>query len=104
VTHHLSLYPTILVCLLVRLGVRAKSNIPGPSEVRFRTFAANRVRPDAARIAHYRPRETVARMMLEVGLEDVRLIWVNQMLWSAIGQASAIGRQAVNVSWWEPAI
>ena len=37
------------------------------------------------RIAHYWPRETVARMMEGAGLEDVKLAWVNQMSWSAIG-------------------
>ena len=37
------------------------------------------------KIAHYWPRATVERMMLEQGLIDVQLIWVNEMSWSAIG-------------------
>jgi len=37
------------------------------------------------RIAHYWPRATVERMMQDQGLVDVRLIWVNEMSWSAIG-------------------
>ena len=45
------------------------------------------------RIAHYWPRETVARMMVEAGLEDVRLTWVNQMSWSAIGTRPAAAKR-----------
>ena len=37
------------------------------------------------RIAHYWPRERVAELMTEAGLEDVRIRAVNQMSWSAIG-------------------
>ncbi|HKM73952.1 MAG TPA: hypothetical protein VJX94_28480 [Stellaceae bacterium] len=37
------------------------------------------------RIAHYWPRERVAELMSEAGLEDVRIAAVNQMSWSAIG-------------------
>jgi hypothetical protein len=33
------------------------------------------------KIAHYWPRETVEGMMLEQGLLDVRLIWVNETSW-----------------------
>jgi len=41
------------------------------------------------RISHYWPRETVAGMMADAGLEDIQLIWVNQMSWSAIGTRPA---------------
>jgi len=45
------------------------------------------------RIAHYWPRETVANMMAQAGLDDVRLTWVNEMSWSAIGtRPEAAGR------------
>jgi len=37
------------------------------------------------KIANYWPRDHVARLLREAGLEDVRLAWVNQMSWSAIG-------------------
>ena len=37
------------------------------------------------KIAHYWPRATVERMMRDQGLLDVRLIWVNEMSWCAIG-------------------
>jgi len=84
-THHLSLYPALLVWGLVRLGVRpieyfrliAKFDFP-----HLRAIVFDQMLP---RIAHYWPREAVAKMMAEAGLEDIRLTWVNQMSWSAIG-------------------
>jgi SAM-dependent methyltransferase len=84
-THHLSLYPALLVWALVRLGVRpieyfrliAKFGFP-----HLRAIVFDQMLP---RIAHYWPQEAVAKMMAEAGLEDIRLTWVNQMSWSAIG-------------------
>jgi SAM-dependent methyltransferase len=84
-THHLSLYPTILLWALLRLGIRpieyfrliAKFDFP-----HLRAIVFDQMLP---RIAQYWPRETVAGMMEGAGLEDIRLIWVNQMSWSAIG-------------------
>jgi SAM-dependent methyltransferase len=88
-THHLSLYPAALLYLLVRLGVRpieyfrliAKFDFP-----HLRAIVFDQMLP---RIAHYWPRETVARMMAEAGLQDVKLTWVNQMSWSAVGTRQA---------------
>jgi SAM-dependent methyltransferase len=85
VTHHLSLYPAMLVWLLVRLGVRPIEYFRLVGKFDFphlRSIVFDQLLP---RIAHYWPQETVARMMTEAGLEDVRLIWVNQMSWSAMG-------------------
>jgi len=42
------------------------------------------------KIAHYWPGEAVERMMRQQGLLDVRLIWVNEMSWSAIGTKPGI--------------
>jgi len=85
VVHHLSLYLAIPVWLLLRLGVRpieyfrliAKFDFP-----HLRAIIFDQMLP---RIAHYWPREAVAGMMEQAGLEDIRLSWVNQMSWSAIG-------------------
>jgi SAM-dependent methyltransferase len=85
VTHHLSLYPTILVWLLLRLGVRPIEYFRFIGKFDFAYLRAIVFDQMLPRIAHYWPRETVARMMLEAGLEDVRLTWVNQISWSAIG-------------------
>ena len=85
VVHHLSLYPAALLWLALKLGVR-------PSEyfrllARFtsphlRAITFDQMLP---RIAHYWPRERVAELMTEAGLEDVRIASVNGMSWSAIG-------------------
>jgi SAM-dependent methyltransferase len=97
VTHHLSLYPAALLWLLLRLGVRPIEYFRLVGKFDFahlRSIVFDQMLP---RIAHYWPRETVARMMTEAELEDVSLTWVNQMSWSAIGTRT-ISRRAPNVS------
>ncbi|HYZ39803.1 MAG TPA: class I SAM-dependent methyltransferase, partial [Stellaceae bacterium] len=84
-THHLSLYPTVLLWVLLRLGVRPIEYFRLLKRFDFAHLRAIVFDQMLPRIAHYWPRETVARMMADAGLEDVRLIWVNQMSWSAIG-------------------
>ena len=47
------------------------------------------------KIAHYWPRATVEALLREAGLSDIKLNWVNEMSWSAIGTkpvADAAGR------------
>jgi len=83
--HHLALYPTAMLWLLLRLGF---GNIAYFRLLR--RFGFRHLRPIVfdqmlPKIAHYWPRATVKRMMREQGLLDVRLIWVNQVSWSAIG-------------------
>ena len=85
VTHHLSLYPALLVWLLVRLGIRPIEYFRLVSKFNFQHLRAIVFDQMLPRIAHYWPRETVVKMMTEAGLVDVRLTWVNQMSWSAIG-------------------
>ncbi len=38
------------------------------------------------RIAHYWSREVVEDMLTKAGLENVKLAWVNQVSWSAVGR------------------
>ena len=93
VAHHLSLYPAVLIWLLVRLGVHPIEYFRLIRKFDFahlRSIVFDQMLP---RIAHYWPRETVARMMLEAGLVDIRLTWVNQMSWSAIGTRLASTRR-----------
>jgi len=97
VAHHLSLYPAALLWLLLRLGVRPIEYFRLAAKFDFahlRSIVFDQMLP---RVAHYWPRETVARMMAEAGLEDVSLTWVNQMSWSAIGTRT-ISKRAANVS------
>jgi SAM-dependent methyltransferase len=85
VTHHLSLYPAMLVWLLVRLGLQPIEYFRLIAKFDFAHLRAIVFDQMLPRIAHYWPREVVARMMSEAGLENIRLTWVNQMSWSAIG-------------------
>ncbi len=90
-THHLSLYPTVLLWLLLRAGIR-----PGPYFRLLSTFRFGHVRSIVfdqmlPRIAHYWTRAEVEALMLQAGLEDVRLDWVNEMSWAAIGRRPHAG-------------
>jgi SAM-dependent methyltransferase len=88
-THHLSFYPAALLWALLRLGVRPIEYfrlIAGFEFAHLRAIVFDQMLP---RIAHYWRREEIARMMEAAGLEDVRLTWVNQMSWSAIGTRPA---------------
>ena len=88
VVHHLAIYPTALLWLLLRCGF---GRIPyfqllrGFSFRHLRSIVFDQMLP---KIAHYWPRATVERMMQERGLRDIKLIWVNEMSWSAIGTKS----------------
>lgn len=84
-THHLSLYPAAVLWLLLQLGVRPIEYFRLIAKFDFRHLRAIVFDQMLPRIAHYWPRERVAGMMEEAGLEDVQLTWVNQMSWSAIG-------------------
>jgi SAM-dependent methyltransferase len=83
--HHLSLYPAAMLWLLLRLGFGRTAYFALLRNLTFshlRSIAFDQMLP---KIAHYWPHDTVERMMREQGLVDVRLIWVNEMSWSAIG-------------------
>jgi SAM-dependent methyltransferase len=83
--HHLSLYPSAVLWLLLRLGVGRLAYFD-----LLRTFSFRHIRSIVfdqmlPRIAHYWRRETVQGLMEEAGLKNVQLEWVNQMSWAAIG-------------------
>jgi SAM-dependent methyltransferase len=85
IVHHLSLYPAILLWLVLRLGVGRIEYFRLLRRLAFsnlRSIVFDQMLP---KIANYWPRETVASLMKNAGLEDVQLIWVNEMSWSAIG-------------------
>ena len=82
--HHLSLYPSCILWLLLRLGVQ-------PIEYfrLLRTFDFPHLRSIVfdqmlPKIAHYWSRSDVEKLMRGAGLTDIRLIWVNEMSWTAI--------------------
>ncbi|MGH7070401.1 MAG: class I SAM-dependent methyltransferase [Acetobacteraceae bacterium] len=85
VVHRLSLYPAILLWCALRFPLPRSSYfrlLRGFSCRHLRSIVFDQMLP---RIAHYWPRETVAAMMREAGLADVRLQWINEISWSAIG-------------------
>lgn len=87
--HHLSLYPAALLWLALRLGFGRLEYFRLLRRLQFphlRSIVFDQMLP---KIANYWPRETVVRLMEQAGLEDVRLIWVNEMSWSAIGTKPA---------------
>jgi SAM-dependent methyltransferase len=83
--HHLAVYPTALLWLGLRLGfgrIAYFRLLRGFTFRHLRSIVFDQMLP---KIAHYWPRETVERLMRDQGLIDVRLHWVNEMSWSAIG-------------------
>ncbi len=91
VTHHLSLYPAALLWLLLRIGVRPIEYFRLLARFDFahlRSIVFDQMLP---RIAFYWSRDEVLALMRGAGLTDVRLEWVNQMSWSAIGTRPAEG-------------
>lgn len=83
--HHLAIYPTAVLWLLLRAGIGRIAYfqlVRGFSFRHLRSIVFDQMLP---KIANYWPRGTVERMMHDAGLTDVRLIWVNEMSWSAIG-------------------
>ncbi len=88
-THHLSLYPAALLWLLLRAGVRPIEYFRLLARFDFahlRSIVFDQMLP---RIAFYWSRDEVLALMRGAGLTDVRLEWVNQMSWSAIGTRPA---------------
>lgn len=83
--HHLSLYPTAMLWLLLRCGLRPIAYfklIAGFSFPHLRSIVFDQMLP---RIANYWSREEVAALMRGAGLENVDLDWVNEMSWAAVG-------------------
>lgn len=83
--HHLSLYPTAVLWLALRLGLGriAYFNL-------IRTFTFRHIKSIVfdqmlPRIAHYWPRDKVRALLEEQGLTDVTVTWVNEMSWTAAG-------------------
>jgi SAM-dependent methyltransferase len=83
--HHLSIYPSALLWLLLRVGL---SQIAYFRQIR--TFTFRHLRSIVfdqmlPKIAHYWTRAQVELLMKGTGLQDVETKWVNEMSWAAIG-------------------
>ena len=84
--YHLSLYATVLLWFALRLGL---------SRIEYyrllRTFSFAHLRAIVfdqmiPRIAHYWPREKAEQLLHGAGLDNVTLVHVNEMSWSAAGR------------------
>jgi SAM-dependent methyltransferase len=87
--HHLSIYPSALLWLSLRLGVGriAYFNLlRGFTFRHLRSIVFDQMLP---KIANYWPRETVERLLRERGLQNVETRWVNEMSWAATGTKPA---------------
>lgn len=83
--HHLSLYPTLLLWLALRLGLDGIEYFRLLRRLSLRHLRSIVFDQMLPKIAHYWPRATVEALMRDAGLDQVELTWVNQMSWSAIG-------------------
>jgi SAM-dependent methyltransferase len=94
--HHLSLYPAALLWLGLRVGFGRIEYFRLLRRLEFRHLRSITFDQMLPKIANYWPRETVASLMQEAGLCDVRLDWVNEMSWSAIGTKPLQPLRAIN--------
>jgi SAM-dependent methyltransferase len=85
VTHHLSLYPTLLLWLGLRLRIGWIEYFRLLRQLTFghlRSIVFDQMLP---KIANYWPRETVEDLLRTAGLIDIRVEAVNDMSWCAVG-------------------
>ena len=83
--HHLSLYPTAVLWLALRMGMGRIGYfdlLRGMAFRHLRSIVFDQMLP---KIAHYWPKPQVEAMLREPGLADVKVAWVNEMSWSVIG-------------------
>jgi len=86
VTHALSWAPTALLWLALRLGLNQIEYFRLIRQFDFahlRSIVFDQMLPS---IAHYWSQDEVTALMRGAGLEDVRLSWVNEMSWAAVGR------------------
>lgn len=86
IVHHLSIYPTAALWLVLKLGfgrLPYYQLLRGFTFRHLRSIVFDQMLP---KIANYWSKETVEELLREAGLTDIRLAWVNEMSWSAIGR------------------
>jgi SAM-dependent methyltransferase len=92
VVHHLSLYPSLALWAALRLGLNSIEYFRLLRQLSLRHLRSIVFDQMLPKIANYWSRETVEALMRESALVDVRLAWVNEMSWSAIGtKPGAVG-------------
>src|SRR5262249_11448852 len=82
--HHLSLYPSALLWLGLRLGIGRIAYFRLLRTLSFRHLRSIVFDQMLPKIAHYWPRATVDPLMRAPGVVDVSPTWVNERSWSAL--------------------
>jgi SAM-dependent methyltransferase len=85
VTHFLSVFPTALLWLFLRLGLGRLEYFNLLRRTTFRQLRSIVFDQMLPRIANYWRRDEVERLLREAGLSDVRVAPVNDMSWTAVG-------------------
>lgn len=83
--HFLSLFPTAVLWVILKLGFGRTQYIKQIRNFSFshlRSIVFDQMLP---KIANYWPKEKVGSLMKNAGLEDVKLEWVNEISWAAVG-------------------
>ena len=94
--HHLSIYPALLLWILLRLQIFPTEYLRLAARFGFthlRSIVFDQMLPQ---IAHYWRRDEVMSLMRAAGLTDISLAWVNRMSWSAIGRRPANAGEAAH--------
>jgi len=92
--HFLSLFPTALLWALLKMGfgrTQYMKLIRNFSFPHLRSIVFDQMLPQ---IANYWPKEKVHALLSEAGLEDIKMQWVNEMSWAAVGTKPVNGGDA----------
>lgn len=84
--HALSVIPAGLLWLLLRVGFGKIEYLKLISNFSFRHLRSIVFDQMLPSIANYWSRDEVEQLMRDAGLVDIKLHWVNEMSWTAIGQ------------------
>jgi SAM-dependent methyltransferase len=84
--YHLSLYAAVALWLALRLGLSRLEYYKLLRRLSFAHLRAIVFDQMIPRIANYWPKEFVEGLMRGAGLDDIRLVHVNEMSWSACGR------------------
>jgi len=84
--YHLSLYPTAAIWLALRMGMSHLGYYRLLRHFKFAHLRAVVFDQMIPRIAHYWTKESVESLCRNCGLENIRLVHVNDMSWSASGR------------------
>ena len=84
--YHLSLYATVVLWLTLRVGLLRLEYYKLLRRLTFPHLRAIVFDQMIPRVANYWKKDFVEALMRGAGLEDIRLVHVNQMSWSAVGR------------------